>query len=101
MAVPARCAVLEALGACEDAPIRRGTAQSSRRDRTLKSKRHGRAQGALHSPRLSDTISRVSDTWPPPGPQQRELLLEHVQDVWTLRYIETNCTAAIWRNEFG
>jgi hypothetical protein len=21
--------------------------------------------------------------------------------VWTLRYIETNCTAAIWRNDFG
>jgi len=21
--------------------------------------------------------------------------------VWTLRYIETDCTAAIWRNDFG
>ena len=28
-------------------------------------------------------------------------LLEHIRDVWTLRYIETNCTAAIWRNDFG
>jgi hypothetical protein len=26
---------------------------------------------------------------------------ENVRDVWTLRYIQTNCTAAIWRNEFG
>ena len=21
--------------------------------------------------------------------------------MWTLRYIETNCTASIWRNDFG
>jgi hypothetical protein len=27
-------------------------------------------------------------------------MLEHVRGVWTLRYIETNCTAAIWRNDF-
>ena len=27
-------------------------------------------------------------------------MLEHVRDVWTLRDIETNCTAAIWRNDF-
>ena len=47
------------------------------------------------------TIRRVSDTWPPPGPQKREALLEHIRDVWTLRYIETNCTAVIWRNDFG
>jgi hypothetical protein len=26
---------------------------------------------------------------------------QHVRDVWTLRYIETNCTAAIWKNDFG
>ena len=43
----------------------------------------------------------LSDTWPPPGPQKREPLLQHVRDVWTLRYIETNCAAAIWRNDFG
>jgi len=24
-----------------------------------------------------------------------------VRDVWTFRYIETNCTAAIWRKDFG
>ena len=24
-----------------------------------------------------------------------------MRDVWTLRYVETNCTAAIWRNDFG
>jgi len=29
---------------------------------------------------------RVSDTWPPPGSQKREPVLEHVRDVWTLRY---------------
>ena len=43
----------------------------------------------------------VSDAWPPPGPQKREPLLEHVRDLWTLRLIESNCTAAIWRNDFG
>jgi hypothetical protein len=43
----------------------------------------------------------VSDTWPPPGPQKPEPLLEHVRDLWTLRYVETNCTASIWRNDFG
>ena len=47
------------------------------------------------------TIPRVSATWPPPGPQKREPTLEHVRNVWTLRYIETDCTAAIWRNDFG
>ena len=41
------------------------------------------------------------DTWPPPGPAKREPLLEHVRNVWTLRYVETNCTASIWRNDFG
>jgi hypothetical protein len=44
---------------------------------------------------------RVSDTWPPSGQHKREPLLEHVRDVWTLRYVETNCTAVIWRNDFG
>lgn len=24
-----------------------------------------------------------------------------MRDVWTLRYVETNRTAAIWRNDFG
>jgi hypothetical protein len=43
----------------------------------------------------------VSDNWPPPGPAKREPLLDHVRDVWTLRYVETNCTASIWRNDFG
>jgi hypothetical protein len=48
------------------------------------------------------TISRVSDTsWPPAGPPKREPLLEYVRDVWTLRYVETNCTARIFRNDFG
>jgi len=50
---------------------------------------------------LCGTIARVSSTWPPAGPQKREPLLDHVRDVWTLRYFETNCTAAIWRNDFG
>jgi hypothetical protein len=43
----------------------------------------------------------LSYTWPPPAPQKPEPLLEHVRDVWTLRYVETNCTAVIWRNAFG
>jgi hypothetical protein len=43
----------------------------------------------------------VSETRPPPGPQKREPLLEHVRDVFTLRYIEANCTARIFRNDFG
>ena len=43
----------------------------------------------------------MPETWPPPGPHKREPLLQHVRDVWTLRYIETNCTATIWRNDFG
>jgi hypothetical protein len=44
---------------------------------------------------------RVSDTWPPPGPQKRPPTLEHVKDLWTLHWSESNCTAAIWRNDFG
>jgi hypothetical protein len=49
-------------------------------------------------PRLPHTrLDPVSDQ----GPQKHEPLLEHIRDVWTLRYIETNCTAAIWRNDFG
>jgi len=44
---------------------------------------------------------RVMDTWPPPGPQNRPPLLEHVRDVWTLHGIQSNVTAAIWRNDFG
>ena len=43
----------------------------------------------------------MSDAWPPPGPQKRSPLLEHVRDVWTLRGIQSNVTAAIWRNDFG
>jgi len=27
--------------------------------------------------------------------------LEHVRDLWTLHWSESNCTAAIWRNDFG
>jgi hypothetical protein len=43
----------------------------------------------------------VSDTSPPPGPQKRESLLEHLHDVWRLHGIQGICTAAIWRNDFG
>ena len=43
----------------------------------------------------------MSESWPAPGPQRREPTLEHVRDVWTLRYVETNSTAAIWRNDIG
>ena len=43
----------------------------------------------------------MPDTWPPPGPQPRPPTLEHVRDLWTLRGITSNVTAAIWRNDFG
>jgi len=33
--------------------------------------------------------------------RKRPSTLEHVGDLWTLRFVETNCTAAIRRNEFG
>lgn len=44
---------------------------------------------------------RVSDTWPRPGPQRRPPTLEHIRDLWTLHWSQSNCTAAIWRNDFG
>ena len=43
----------------------------------------------------------MSETWPPPGPQEREPLLEHVRNLWQLRGITSNVTAAIWSNNFG
>ena len=43
----------------------------------------------------------MSETWPPPGPQQREPLLKHVRDLWTLHGILSTCTARIFRNDFG
>jgi hypothetical protein len=47
------------------------------------------------------TISRVSDTWPPPGPQKREPLLEDVRTLWTLHGIQANCMASIYQTTFG
>jgi hypothetical protein len=38
---------------------------------------------------------------PPPGPRKRPPTLEHVRDLWTLHWMQSNCTAAIWRNDFG
>ena len=43
----------------------------------------------------------MSDTWPPPGPQQREPLLEHVRDLWVLHGIESNCVAGLYQTTFG
>jgi hypothetical protein len=43
----------------------------------------------------------MSDAWPSPGPQKRPPLLEHLRDVWKLNGIQSNVTAAIWRNDFG
>ena len=40
-------------------------------------------------------------TWPPPKPLKRPPTFRNVRDLWTLRYVETNCTASIWRNDFG
>jgi hypothetical protein len=50
---------------------------------------------------LRATILRVSNTWPPPGPQKREPLLEHIRDVWVLHGIERNCVAGLYRTTFG
>jgi hypothetical protein len=47
------------------------------------------------------TSARVFNTWPPPGPQKREPLLEHIRDVWSLHGIQGTCTAAIYRTTFG
>ena len=44
---------------------------------------------------------RVSETRPPPGLRKRPPTLEHVRDLWTLHSSQSNCTAAIWRNDFG
>jgi len=33
--------------------------------------------------------------------QGHEPVLEHVRDLWTLHGIQSNCTAATWRNDFG
>ena len=43
----------------------------------------------------------MPNTWPPPGPPKRESLLEHVRDLWTLHGIQSTCTAAIFKNDFG
>jgi hypothetical protein len=44
---------------------------------------------------------RLSETWPPPCLQPRPPTLEHVRTLWTLHGIQSNCTAAIWRNDFS
>jgi hypothetical protein len=46
-------------------------------------------------------IPRVSATWPPSGARKRPPTLEHVRDLRTLHYVQSTCTAAIWRNDFG
>ena len=33
--------------------------------------------------------------------QKRPPTLGHVRDLWTLHWMQSNCTAAIWRNDFG
>ena len=73
----------------------------------LKRRAHTYERGRVAPPGPSrfasvpSTIPRVSNSWPSPAPQEPEPLLERVRDLWTLRYIEVNCTAAIWRNDFG
>jgi hypothetical protein len=47
------------------------------------------------------TISRMSDAWPPAGPQKQEPLLEHVRDLWVLHGIESNCIAGLYQTTFG
>ena len=47
-------------------------------------------------------IRGVSDQWTPfTAPRSREPLLEHVRTLWTLQGIQSQCTAAIYRNDFG
>jgi hypothetical protein len=47
-------------------------------------------------------ISGVSTDYTPFDPQpRRQPLLERVRDLWTLHGIQSNVTAAIWRNDFG
>ena len=36
-----------------------------------------------------------------PGTKKRHPLLEHIRNASTLRYIDANCTAPMWRNDFG
>src|SRR5262245_58401339 len=59
------------------------------------------ARPLLDSVRISRYDPPVSNAWPPLGPQKREPLLEHVCDLWNVRYVETNCTATSWWNDFG
>src|SRR5215510_4371858 len=47
------------------------------------------------------TIRRVSDTWPPAGPQESEPPLEHIRDLWVLHGIESNCVAGLYQTTFG
>jgi hypothetical protein len=35
------------------------------------------------------------------NPRNRPPTLEHVRDLWTLHWMQSDCTAAIWRNDFG
>src|SRR5262249_44619591 len=44
---------------------------------------------------------RMSNTWPPPGPQKLEPRLEHIRDVWVLHGIESNCVAGLYQTTFG
>jgi hypothetical protein len=70
--------------------------------RTSSAVEYERAERPLSSrARVAAYDARVSDTWPPSTPRKRPPTLEHVRDLWTLHGIQSNCTAAIWRNDFG
>ena len=43
----------------------------------------------------------MSETWPAPGPQKREPLVEHLRDLWVLHGIESNCIAGLYQTTFG
>jgi len=43
----------------------------------------------------------VPNTWPPPGPQSRPPLLEHIRDLWVLHGVESNCVAGLYETTFG
>jgi hypothetical protein len=76
----------------QDSSLAQVERQTSEKERVNTGARSARA--SRYHPRRVRHLAEL-------GPQKRDPLLEHIRDVWTRRYIETNCTAAIWRNDFG
>jgi len=60
-----------------------------------------RPTSPLDSTPLVELRSRAYQTRGRLPAQKRPPTLEHIRDLWTLHWAESNCTAAIWRNDFG